>query len=212
MIVAVESCPGGGKGFFLKHLSTYLHNLGITDFSTQLLDDNISHMLDYSKDQNRWAAFNQFDFMLKHYKAARGPPDTLVLVEGSIASDFECIVPHVGAMFEPAEQDLIDGWHSLMTCKSPPPDAIIYLDADAHNHFERVVNNSKREQAYLSHASLRQLKSQFDAYIDRAAVPVLRLKCVSNFEDNEPTLNKMAEETLSFLRKVFKEKASCMVK
>lgn len=207
MIVAIESAPGGGKGFFLKHLTTYLRNTGVTSFSTVLLDDSISNMMDYSKDQKRWAAFNQFDFLMKHFKAV-DHQSPLTFVEGSMGSDYQCMARHsMGKrLMEHHEASLVTQWYGFLNTKAWRPDAIIYLNSDPQNHFERVVNNSKREQAYLSHGTLRSLKLRFDEYIGLCPVPVLNLQCVPNFEDNEPVLNKMAEETIRFLKNTFKDK------
>lgn len=206
LIVCVESCVGGGKGFFLKYLRT-------ASTGAVLMDDNIANILDVAQDRPRWTAFTELVCFLKHFKAQQQraePGPAVVFVEGSLFSDYWCLARRMTDHMRPCEVELLEDWHAYMSAIAKF-DAVIYLDSDVQSHFERVVNNSKREQATISREEIADLKVVYDMAMARlpADVPTLYLPCPPNFEDNEPALAKMADAVDQFLKKkVFKEKLS----
>lgn len=208
-IIALESCPGGGKGFFLKYLNTHIR----TKYpalagrcAVVLLDDTIGNMLDFTNDPDRWAMFNQMVYYLKHFKFGTIAP--VVFAEGSLDTDVHCVTHyfHEKGYLHRAEVDVLRAWHDFIRPKLPPPDAVIYLENTVHHHFERVVHNSKREQAHFTRAMLAAMKTRYDAVVTAMNVPTLRIRCVPHFEDNEPVLTHMAHVAMDFVqRHVFKD-------
>ena len=227
MIACIESCIGGGKGFFLKYLSTYARwawpevaNVLV------LMDDSAANMTEFSSDRPRWAMFAQLSAMLQHAIAQRsageaertvggvertvGNDDRLVLVEGSLFTDFRCSAKRWRAMglLTPGEFRVLEDWYEIASVGARR-DAVVYLDNDVHAHFERVVANSKREQAWVSAAHLADMKRDYDATLSlestngpNGPLATLFIPCAPNFEDNEPELLAMAETTIDFLKKV----------
>ena len=238
MIACIESCIGGGKGFFLKYLSTYARwawpevaNVLV------LMDDSAANMTEFSSDRPRWAMFVQLSAMLQHAIAQRsadeaertvggaertvgeaertvGNDDRLVLVEGSLFTDFRCSAKRWRAMglLTPGEFRVLEDWYEIASVGARR-DAVVYLDNDVHAHFERVVANSKREQAWVSAAHLADMKRDYDATLSlestngplatpNGPLATLFIPCAPNFEDNEPELLAMAETTIDFLKKV----------
>ena len=244
MIVCIESCIGGGKGFFLKYLSTYARwAWPEMSHSLVLLDDSATHMTEFSSDRPRWAMLAQLSALLQHAVAQRpsSPPppldsasasapsplpsapasasasapsplpsasapssSSLVLVEGSLFTDFRCSAKRWRAMglLAPEEFRIVEDWYEIAVAAGARRDAVVYLDNDVHAHFERVVANSKREQAWISAAHLADMKRDYDATLSRESTPTLFIPCAPNFEDNEPELLAMAETTVDFLKKV----------
>ena len=229
MIACIESCIGGGKGFFLKYLSTYARwawpevaNVLV------LMDDSAANMTDFSSDRPRWAMFVQLSAMLQHAIAQRSAGEAertvLVLVEGSLFTDFRCSAKRWRAMglLTPGEFRVLEDWYEIASVGTRR-DAVVYLDNDVHAHFERVVANSKREQAWVSAAHLGDMKRDYDATLSlestngpngplatpngplatpNGPLATLFIPCAPNFEDNEPELLAMAETTIDFLKKV----------
>jgi len=239
MIVCIESCIGGGKGFFLKYLSTYARwAWPEMSHSLVLLDDSATHMTEFSSDRPRWAMLAQLSALLQHAVAQRPPSasasapsasasapsasaspsapsastsapsasasSSLVLVEGSLFTDFRCSAKRWRAMglLAPEEFRIVEDWYEIAVAGGARRDAVVYLDNDVHAHFERVVANSKREQAWISAAHLADMKRDYDATLSRESTPTLFIPCAPNFEDNEPELLAMAETTVDFLKKV----------
>ena len=223
MIACIESCIGGGKGFFLKYLSTYARwawpevaNVLV------LMDDSAANMTEFSSDRPRWAMFAQLSAMLQHAIAQRsavGDDDHLVLVEGSLFTDFRCSAKRWRAMglLTPGEFRVLEDWYEIASVGARR-DAVVYLDNDVHAHFERVVANSKREQAWVSAAHLADMKRDYDATLSlestngplatpNGPLATLFIPCAPNFEDNEPELLAMAETTIDFLKKVHLRRA-----
>jgi len=219
MIACIESCIGGGKGFFLKYLSTYARWAWPEVAHTLvLMDDSAANMTEFSSDRPRWAMFVQLSAMLQHAIAQRSTGDAdddrLVLVEGSLFTDFRCSAKRWRALglLTPGEFKVLEDWYETIASAGARRDAVVYLDNDVHAHFERVVANSKREQAWVSAAHLTDMKRDYDATLslESTAVPdgpngplaTLFIPCAPNFEDNEPELLAMAETTIDFLKKV----------
>ena len=219
MIACIESCIGGGKGFFLKYLSTYARwawpevaNVLV------LMDDSAANMTEFSSDRPRWAMFVQLSAMLQHAIAQRsvvGDDDHLVLVEGSLFTDFRCSAKRWRAMglLTPGEFRVLEDWYEIASVGARR-DAVVYLDNDVHAHFERVVANSKREQAWVSVGNLADMKRDYDATLSlestngpNGPLATLFIPCAPNFEDNEPELLAMAETTIDFLKKVHLRRA-----
>ena len=219
MIACIESCIGGGKGFFLKYLSTYARwawpevaNVLV------LMDDSAANMTEFSSDRPRWAMFVQLSAMLQHAIAQRSAGEAertvLVLVEGSLFTDFRCSAKRWRAMglLTPGEFRVLEDWYEIASVGTRR-DAVVYLDNDVHAHFERVVANSKREQAWVSAAHLGDMKRDYDATLSlestngplatpNGPLATLFIPGAPNFEDNEPELLAMAETTIDFLKKV----------
>lgn len=232
MIACIESCIGGGKGFFLKYLSTYARwAWPEMSHTLVLMDDSAANMTEFSSDRPRWAMFVQLSAMLQHAIAQRssdeaertvGGAERLVLVEGSLFTDFRCSTKRWRTMglLTPGEFKVLEDWYDIASVGTRR-DAVVYLDNDVHAHFERVVANSKREQAWVSAAHLGDMKRDYDATLSlesssqaasngpngplatpNGPLATLFLPCAPNFEDNEPELLAMAETTVDFLKKV----------
>lgn len=208
-VIMLESCPGGGKGFFLKYMNTHIRTRYPTlagRCAVALLDDTIGNMLDFTNDPARWAMFNQMVYYLKHFKFGTMAP--VVFMEGSLDTDVQCVTHyfHEKGYLHRAEHDVLRAWYEYISKKTTPPDAIIYLENTVHHHFERVVHNSKREQAHFTRAMLAGMKARYDAVVAGMSVPKMRIVCVPHFEDNEPVLMHMAHVVMNFLqRHVFKD-------
>jgi len=210
MIVCIESCVGGGKGFFLKYLLTYIRSEISIPVSAVFMEDNISNMVDLNTDPRRWAFFTQVVSFLRHFKAqSSSPPETVVFVEGSLLTDMACTMKRWDSLgyLGLEEKTLLHDWYTLLSEKVAY-DAAVYLDNDVQSHYERVVNNSKREQAWISREMLVEMKRDYDARMSMVRhVPTLFVSCTPNFEDNEPALIHMAALVTGFLKKnVFKDK------
>lgn len=224
MIACIESCIGGGKGFFLKYLSTYARwAWPEMSHTLVLMDDSAANMTEFSSDRPRWAMFVQLSAMLQHAIAQRSSDDDrLILVEGSLFTDFRCSTKRWRTMglLTPGEFKVLEDWYDIASVGTRR-DAVVYLDNDVHAHFERVVANSKREQAWVSAAHLGDMKRDYDATLSlessspaapnrpngplatpNGPLATLFLPCAPNFEDNEPELLAMAETTVDFLKKV----------
>ena len=115
-------------------------------------------------------------------------------------------------LLTPGEFRVLEDWYEIASVGTRR-DAVVYLDNDVHAHFERVVANSKREQAWVSAAHLGDMKRDYDATLSlestngplatpNGPLATLFIPCAPNFEDNEPELLAMAETTIDFLKKV----------
>ena len=116
-------------------------------------------------------------------------------------------------LLTPGEFRVLEDWYEIASVGTRR-DAVVYLDNDVHAHFERVVANSKREQAWVSAAHLGDMKRDYDATLSlestngpNGPLATLFIPCAPNFEDNEPELLAMAETTIDFLKKVHLRRA-----
>lgn len=194
MLVAVEGIPGSGKGFLLKHVQARAP-AGL-QVQAQLLEDDISNLLDFQNDPRRWALFTQLSILAARadLQAALRPPGSLCFMEGSCASDRACHAALV--TLSEAECAVYEEAYAALQERAPAPDVVVHVQGDLQACFERVVDNSKREQA---HVTLHQLGAQQAAYgrfVAQLTCPVIELPCPANFEDNEPQLAELAGEML----------------
>lgn len=214
MIVAIESPPGGGKGFLLKYLYVYAKYERDVPFrfETLHLDDNMSHMMDFNVDPHRWSFFTQADFLLKHYdmlqqaQAAADPSAAadVFFIEGSVLTDFHCHIQHMhdAGFLRGFEHDVLSQWFRHMSSTLPCVDLFVELKCDTQTHFERVVNNSKREQAYISLQHVKDMQSAYRRVVEQVGIaPVLTVHCPPCFEDNEPCLNAVCKQIVDEVEK-----------
>jgi deoxyadenosine/deoxycytidine kinase len=197
----------------LKYLLTHIRSETSVSVSAVFMEDNISNMVDLNTDPRRWAFFTQMVSFLRHFKAQSKPTDpcSLIFVEGSLLTDMACTMKRWDSLgyLGPEEKALLHDWYTLMS-QRVAYDAVVYLDNDVHSHYERVVNNSKREQAWISREMLVEMKRDYDVRMSMVKnVPTIFISCTPNFEDNEPALIHMASLVTEFIKKnVFKDKKS----
>jgi hypothetical protein len=186
VIVAIESPPGGGKGFLLKNLGA--HGLGKEPVRVCLQDDAIDHVMDYLKDPERWILVKELHFLWKHVVAIRDAPlDHVTFIEGSPLTDFFCY-------FEPAkkhpfEERLYKDWYKFLR-SSWDVDAHVRLVASPHDHLDRIIGNSKKEQGNTTILTLYKMDCDYKRWLGHAH----DLICYSNFEDNEPAMEIMRHQ------------------
>jgi len=192
--------------YLLTHLRSEASQFG--NVSAVFMEDNISNMVDLHTDPHRWAFFTQIVSFLRHFNA-QTISNSLVFVEGSILTDMTCTMKRWDSLgyLTPEEKMLLHDWYTVLSEKVAY-DAAIYLDNDIQSHYERVVNNSKREQAWITREMLVEMKRDYDIGMSTVKhVPTLFIPCTPNFEDNEPALTSMTSLVMEFLKKnVFKDK------
>lgn len=202
LIIAVESPPGGGKGFLLKHLAAKgiapLHGF------VSLHDDAISHVLDMNTDPVRWGLFTELFFLHMHVScyekalttAAAGKGEAVVvLLEGSPVSDRACYMLKQQQHLHPLEVELYEEWWSKLRPRWHVDHHILLL-SDIHAHMERIIDNAKVEQAGLGLAEVHGLIDAFVCALPEACV----ITCPSNFEDNEPVLEHLRATMVRLLK------------
>lgn len=195
LVVSVESPPGGGKGFLLKHLASR----GLQRIALQ--DDAIHHMMDMNTDGARWAFFTELFFLSMHVqaylKAAAGAgPGAVVLLEGSPVSDRLCYYQKQHrARMHPLEAELYDTWWALLEPLWRVDHHVLLL-SDVHSHLERIIDNAKVEQANIGLPEIHTMIATYAAALPQAYV----LSCPANFEDNEPVLENLRATLQALLR------------
>lgn len=193
-VISIESPLGGGKGFFLKYLRQYKTLKG-KELHVSLQDDAISHVMDMNNDAKRWSLFTELDFLLKHVlcimEKCSAPRDSIVILEGSPQTD-RCCYFNVSASDE-SERELYDEWYSIIA-KHWKVDMHVMLKSSIHSHFDRVMGNSKKEQAFVTLGYLSHKLKLYDKVLHGSP----QIVCEHNFEDNEPVLQVMKEK-LEFL-------------
>lgn len=195
-IVSIESCAGAGKGFLLKHI---MQN-GLPWFSTHvyLQDDSIDQVLDYNKDPRRWILTKELHFLFNHVKALGGGESAdVVLVEGSPVSDRLCFFD--ASCSHPLERQLYQEWYDLMR-PHWKVDLHIVLVSSPHDCLDRIIGNSKKEQAS---ANLSQICKQMNTYTKTFSelATVEEIVCLPNFEDNEPAIEIMKNQLCELIHK-----------
>jgi hypothetical protein len=182
---------GGGKGFFLKYLRQKASLVG-RKVSILLQDDAISNVMDCSTDPNRWALFAELDFLLKHVMSIQAAQCTqhdetsIVLVEGSPLTDKTCYFD--SAETDPLQAELYGVWYEILKPKWRA-DLHVLLRSSIHSHFDRVMGNSKKEQAFVTLSYLEEKQKHFA----KALQGHPRIMCEHYFEDNEPVLDVMRD-------------------
>lgn len=193
-VVSIESPLGGGKGFFLKYVRQHALIKGL-ETQVVLQDDSISHVMDMNNDPRRWLCFTEFDFMYKHVLSVRDArarkPDILV-IEGSPATDRGCYF--LDMQCEPCERELYEEWYGILG-HLWSVDLHVHLKSSIHSHFERVMGNSKKEQAFVTLTYLAHKLRLFQDVLPGCP----RLVCENNFEDNEPVLEVMRQKLCALI-------------
>lgn len=187
VVIAIESPPGGGKGFLLKHLAQ--HRLGDVPLSVALQDDSIDHVMDFINDPARWILAKELHFLWSHVSAIlkQAKAGEYLFIEGSPYSDFMCYFkPHPK---HPLEERLYKGWYDFMS-KFWTVDMHILLVASPHEHLERIIGNSKKEQGNTTILSLFTHSCIYKMNLGHAQL----LVCHPNFEDNEPAMEIMRKQ------------------
>lgn len=194
LVIAVESCPGGGKGFLLKHLST--HGLEGVEGSIDVVlqDDSIEHVVDFVHDPKRWLLVTELHFLMQHVRSMRERPKAAVtFVEGSPYSDFMChFEPHEK---HPLEERLYRQWYLIMQ-KYWHVDAHVLLLSSPHEHLERIIGNSKKEQSHTTILSMYKQTERYKQVLGHAHI----LVCHPNFEDNEPAMEIMKMQLVDIVQ------------
>ena len=190
-VVCIESPPGGGKGFLLKHMSQHGIKLQTWSVHVVLQDDAIDHVMDYVKDERRWLLTKELHFLWMH---TRGIQDAirqghdLVFVEGSPLSDYMC-------HFRPCEKtDLEDKlyreWYEIMR-SFWQVHVHVLLTTSPHSHLERIIGNSKKEQSHTSIFGMYVMTGLYQRTFGGSAEVIVSYP---NFEDNEPAMEIMRGE------------------
>jgi deoxyadenosine/deoxycytidine kinase len=186
LVIAVESCPGGGKGFLLKHLASNGLD-GTRRIDIVLQDDSIEHVVDFVHDPTRWVLVTELHFLMQHVRSIREHPkgpDAVTFVEGSPYTDFMChFEPNEK---HPLEESLYRQWYEIMR-KHWHVDAHILLLSSPHEHLERIIGNSKKEQSHTTILSMYKQTERYKQVLGHAHL----LVCYPNFEDNEPAMEIM---------------------
>lgn len=185
-IIAIESCPGGGKGFLLKHLAQYgLHPYKV---AVLLQDDSIQHVMDYNKDPKRWNLTKELHFLLRHVQqisdACKMTDVDVIFIEGSPVTD--CHGFFLQSPRTASEEGLYHEWFRLLQPRWHI-DAHVLLSSSPHEHLERIIGNSKKEQ---SHTTIVSVHNQMKVFYNLLRHTHM-LSCHPNFEDNEPAMEIM---------------------
>lgn len=196
VVVCIESPLGGGKGFFLKYIRQHVfkHHKVYVD----LQDDAISYVMDMNKDSKRWAVFTELDFLLNHVCAistASKQQCDFAIIEGSPITDKYCYFNDIDVT--PVEKKLYDEWFNILK-----PywhiDANVYLYSSTHSMFDRIMGNSKKEQAFVT---LNYLAHKIALY-NKCLANSPRISCEHNFEDNEPVLEVMKDQLFHYMNRL----------
>jgi len=188
LVIAVESCPGGGKGFLLKHLaSNGLDGCDQSQLNIVLQDDSIEHVVDFVHDPKRWLLVTELHFLMQHVQAMRNcvtDSQSVTFVEGSPYTDFMC---HFETHEKhPLEERLYRQWFDIMR-QYWRVDAYVLLLSSPHEHLERIIGNSKKEQNHTTILSMYRQTERYKQVLGHAHI----LVCYPNFEDNEPAMEIM---------------------
>lgn len=202
LVISIESCAGAGKGFLLKHIMQH----GLSNYSTRvhLQDDSIDQVLDYNKDPKRWILTKELHFLFNHAKAMTFLDNVdIIFTEGSPFSDKSCFFEN--NCTNPLEKELYADWYKLMR-PHWQVDLYIHLITSPHDCLDRIIGNSKKEQAS---ANLSQICKQMILYQkmfnhEELAAPVEELICLPNFEDNEPAIDIMKASLCDIIRRYVK--------
>ncbi|WIA10876.1 hypothetical protein OEZ85_011042 [Tetradesmus obliquus] len=153
LVVALESPPGGGKGFLLKYLAS--KGLGhAANVHVALHDDAIHHLMDMNTDGARWAFFTELFFLSNHIHCYRqackaAQQAAVLLLEGSPVSDRLCYYEHhMRERMHPLEAQLYEEWYAKLLLHWRVDHHVLLL-ADMHAHMQRIIDNAKVEQAGL---------------------------------------------------------------
>jgi Deoxynucleoside kinase len=200
-IVSIESPLGGGKGFFLKYI---MKSNILSKFIVEghLQDDSISHVMDMNNDAKRWALFTELDFLIRHVMGIKkcksrfygNSQNHLVLIEGSPITDKLCYVDN-STDIDPLEKELYNEWFDILKPQWHI-DMSVFLKSSVHSHFDRVMGNSKKEQAFVTLSYLSGKMIQYEQTLQGC----VKLICENNFEDNEPVMRVMAKQFESICR------------
>lgn len=185
IVIAVESCPGGGKGFLLKHLAAHGLPGGVGHVNVFLQDDAIEHVIDAVHDSARWFLTTELYFLLQHVRQLMGESyGHVTFVEGSPLTDFMCYF--VAQPKHPLEDELYREWYAILR-PLWHVDAHVLLLSSPHEHLERIIGNSKKEQSHTNIMSLYKQEEQYKSILHTSP----SLVCHANFEDNEPAMEIM---------------------
>lgn len=202
LVVALESPPGGGKGFLLKYLAAKgLHPLRC---QVAMHDDAIHHIMDMNTDASRWALFTELYFLSVHvqrYRQARQEaaqqPNTVLVLEGSPVTDKLCYFEDQRnrERLHPLEAQLYDEWYAKLRPLWHIDHHLLLL-SDMHAHMERIIDNAKVEQAGVG---LEEVHAMTQAYV-RSLPGAFVLPCPPFFEDNVPVLERLRATLVELLQ------------
>lgn len=190
VVIALECPPGGGKGFLLKHLAQ--HGLGDTRVSVYLQDDSIDHVMDYLTDPERWILTKELHFLIRHVLAMRNATG-VVFTEGSPYTDYRCYF--ADAKKHPLEDNLYKDWYNFLT-PMWNVDMHVFLVESPHQHLERIIGNSKKEQGNTSILSIYKHINLYQTHMRTSQ----HLICHPNFEDNEPAMEIMKKQLIEIVQ------------
>jgi len=191
LVMCIESPPGGGKGFLLKHLGQHGIRMSIP-MNVVLQDDAIDHVMDYVKDEKRWLLTKELHFLWMHTRgivdAMNLGTDGVILVEGSPVSDYLCHFRQCEKT--DLEDKLYREWYEILRAYWKV-DIHILLTASPHSHLERIIGNSKKEQSHTSIFGLYVMNNLYHRAFGGSAEVIVSYP---NFEDNEPAMEIMRRE------------------
>lgn len=190
IVVALESCFGGGKGFLLKNVAASGLGPPWANKKVQVMfqDDHIENVIDAAADATRWTLCKELGCLLDHVRMFEGidPSADLVVVEGSPASDRLCYF--LEQCRDERERALYETWYALLEQRWRV-DAHVLLDQSAYCILERIVSNSKKEQGGTSLEGVARAADLYRRAFFGDGRRVVRAP--DHFEDNEPAMEAL---------------------
>ena len=192
--VAIAGNVGVGKSTLTSLMA---ERMGWEPFF-EAVDDN-PYLADFYQDMRQWSFHSQVFFLsrrLRHHHELLKHPNS-VIQDRSVYEDAEIFARNLFEQSSMEERDYQSyrELYEVMCDLVPPPDLVIYLQADVETLLRRIRQRGRDYEQSIDPAYLQRLNSLYDDWIDAFTLsPVLTIQASSlDFVANPQHLDRIVE-------------------
>ncbi len=198
--VAIAGNVGVGKSTLTSLMA---ERMGWEPFF-EAVDDN-PYLADFYQDMRQWSFHSQVFFLsrrLRHHHELLKHPNS-VIQDRSVYEDAEIFARNLYEQSSMGERDYQSyrELYEVMCNLVPPPDLVIYLQADVETLLRRIRKRGRDYEQSIDPAYLQRLNSLYDDWIGGFTLsPVLTIQASSlDFVTYPEHLDRIIEAVIEFL-------------
>jgi deoxyadenosine/deoxycytidine kinase len=211
----LEGNIGVGKSTLLKKLKENLPELEVLTEPVNNWADQIfgqSLLENFYKETSRWAYTLENLAMIHRVKdhiEIQNKNNSNIVLERSIYSGHYCFARNSfqNGHLNQIEWEVYEKWINFLHSNCQPPKGFIYLKANPETCISRIRKRNRLSEKSLTLAYIRQIDEWHEKFLMKKenlhkslkSIPVLKIDCNLDFEDNPKILKSHLEKVKEFI-------------